>query len=42
MLRASADLDEAEEAEQDFEVEGILNSRRGAGDVVEYLVKWKG
>ena len=42
MLRASAEQDEAEDQEDNFEVEDILDSRTVAGGAVEYLVKWKG
>lgn len=28
--------------EDEFEVEAVINSRRGSGSVIQYLVKWKG
>ena len=27
--------------EDEFEVEAVINSRRGSGSVIQYLVKWK-
>ena len=29
-------------AEEEFEVERVMDERRGDGDAVEYYVKWKG
>ena len=41
MLRTSAELDEVEDEDDEFEVEAILDSRTDEKGNVQYLVKWK-
>ena len=41
MLRTSAELDEVEDEDEEFEVEAILDSRTDERGNVQYLVKWK-
>jgi hypothetical protein len=41
MLRTSAELDEVEDEDEEFEVETILDSRTDEQGRVQYLVKWK-